>query len=87
MVNDFYRLQETNLNNALVQQFFRTTGQRRPVGVDYFSDAGVLAKAGIPSALFGPGDIAQAHTPDEWIDVRQLENATDLLEKFLRTLP
>jgi len=78
---------ETNASNKLVQLFMRITGQRRPAGVDYFSDAGVLAKGGIACVLFGPGDIAQAHTPDEWIDLRQLEWAGQMLERFLRSLP
>jgi len=78
---------ETNANNKLVQLFLRTTGQRSPAGVDYFSDAGVLAQGGIPCVVFGPGDIAQAHTPDEWIDLRQLERAGQMLERFLRSLP
>ena len=78
---------ETNPGNKLVQLFLRTVGQRQPAGVDYFSDGGVLAQGGIPSVLFGPGDIAQAHTPDEWIDLRQLERAGQMLERFLRALP
>ena len=78
---------ETNSRNKLVQLFLRTTGQRSPAGVDYFSDAGVLAQGGIPSVLFGPGDIAQAHTPDEWIDLGELERAGQMLERFLRSLP
>jgi acetylornithine deacetylase/succinyl-diaminopimelate desuccinylase-like protein len=58
---------ETAPEQALVQQLLRSLGQKSPCAVDYFSDAGVLAEAGIPSVLFGPGDIAQAHTPEEWI--------------------
>jgi acetylornithine deacetylase len=55
--------------------------------VDYFSDGGVLADGQIPSVLFGPGDIAQAHTPDEWVELRQLEQAKNLLVAFLQSLP
>ena len=40
------------------------------MGVRYFCDASVLARGGIPSVVFGPGDIAQAHTADEWISLR-----------------
>lgn len=29
--------------------------------------------------VFGPGDIAQAHTKDEWIDLRELETAARIL--------
>jgi acetylornithine deacetylase len=62
-------------------------GQRAPAGVHYFCDAAVLSRAGIPSVVFGPGDIAQAHTADEWIAVRQVERATAVLTRFLRSLP
>jgi acetylornithine deacetylase/succinyl-diaminopimelate desuccinylase-like protein len=37
--------------------------------------------------LFGPGDIAQAHTADEWISLRSLERATAILSRFLQALP
>lgn len=70
-----------------VTQFMATAGQRKPHGVDYFSDAALLAAGGIPSVLFGPGDIAQAHTPDEWISIESLEQAERLLIRFLRSLP
>jgi succinyl-diaminopimelate desuccinylase len=78
---------ETDPRNRWVTALMSSVRQGSPVGVDYFSDAGVLSDAGIPSVLFGPGDIAQAHTPDEWIDVRQLQRATDMLASFLQSLP
>lgn len=77
----------TNANLPLVQQLLSIARQARPVGVHYFSDAGVFGAAGIPSVLFGPGDIAQAHTADEWISLRELEQAKGLLVRFLRSLP
>jgi acetylornithine deacetylase len=78
---------ETNPDLPLVQQLFAHAGQKKAVGVDYFCDASVLSAAGIPSVVFGPGDIAQAHTADEWISLRSLADATALLTKFLRSLP
>jgi acetylornithine deacetylase len=78
---------ETNYQLPLVQKFFQVTRQKRPVGVDYFCDAAVLAHGGIPSIVFGPGDIAQAHSSDEWISVRSLQKATDILVQFLQSLP
>jgi acetylornithine deacetylase/succinyl-diaminopimelate desuccinylase-like protein len=77
---------ETSLQSPLLPEFFRSARQKRPVGVDYFSDAGVLSAAGIPSVLFGPGDIAQAHTPDEWIGLEQLERGKEMLLRFFKTL-
>jgi acetylornithine deacetylase/succinyl-diaminopimelate desuccinylase-like protein len=77
---------ETNPKLPLVQNFLRCAGQTRPVGVDYFCDAAVLAAGGIPSVVFGPGDIAQAHTADEWISLSELERGKNLLLNFLKSL-
>ncbi|MFN2164682.1 MAG: M20 family metallopeptidase, partial [Anaerolineae bacterium] len=78
---------ETNPRIPLVQAFLGAARQKAPLGVDYFCDAAVLAQCGIPSVVFGPGDIAQAHTRDEWIATRQLEQGASLLIDFLRSLP
>jgi acetylornithine deacetylase len=78
---------ETNPKLPLVQQFLRSIGQTRPLGVDFFCDAAVLSEGGIPSVVFGPGDIAQAHTADEWISLDSLERGKNLLLRFLKSLP
>jgi acetylornithine deacetylase/succinyl-diaminopimelate desuccinylase-like protein len=78
---------ETNPKLPLVRQFLRSVGQKRPAGVDFFCDAAVLAEGGIPSVVFGPGDIAQAHTADEWISLVSLERGKKLLLRFLHSLP
>ncbi len=78
---------ETDPERPLVRQLLRCAAQRQPQGVHYFSDAAVLASGGIPSVLLGPGDIAQAHTADEWVELSQLERATRLLVKFFRDQP
>ncbi len=54
------------------------------IGVSYGTDAAALAVDDIPTVVFGPGDIAQAHTKDEWVHVRQLEDAVDILVEFVR---
>lgn len=78
---------ETDANLPLVRQFLRSVGQPRPLCVHYFCDAAVLAAGGIPSVVFGPGDIAQAHTADEWVSVTQVDRARDILVRFLKSLP
>ena len=78
---------ETSIELPLVRQFLTAANQSKPVGVDFFTDAGVLASAGIPCVVFGPGDIAQAHTVDEWVAVSQLERGNKLLSRFLQSLP
>ena len=53
-------------------------------GVSYGTDASKLARAGIPSVVFGPGSIRQAHSADEWIEIRQVEEAARILVHAIR---
>jgi acetylornithine deacetylase len=78
---------ETSLENPMVQRLLKSAGQKKAAGVDFFTDAGVLSAAGIPSVVFGPGNIAQAHTVDEWVEIKQLSRAQALLTSFLASLP
>jgi acetylornithine deacetylase len=41
----------------------------------------LFAQAGIPALCFGPGDIARAHSATEWVEVEQIEQATQVLEQ------
>lgn len=45
----------------------KLTGQNGTHTVSYATEAGLFQDAGSASIVCGPGDIAQAHTPDEWI--------------------
>jgi acetylornithine deacetylase len=76
---------ETDPRHPLVARFLKSVGQRKPGGVRYFCDASVLGHGGIPSVVFGPGDIAQAHTADEWISLAELERGKGLLLRFLQS--
>jgi acetylornithine deacetylase/succinyl-diaminopimelate desuccinylase-like protein len=78
---------ETNHKLPLVQKFLKVAGQTKPLGVHFFCDAAVLSAGGIPSVVFGPGDVAQAHTADEWISLSELERGKNLLLRFLNSLP
>ena len=78
---------ETNPGLPWVRDFMRSAQQKKPLGVDYYCDAANLAGAGIPTVVWGPGDISQAHTADEWITIEQLERGTDMLTRFLLSLP
>lgn len=40
--------------------------------VTYGTEAGLFANAGIPTVVCGPGDIAQAHAPDEFVELEQI---------------
>ncbi len=78
---------ETNAKLPLVQLFLKAAQRKQSLGVHYFCDASVFSNAGTPSIVFGPGDIAQAHTADEWVAISELERARAVLVKFLRSLP
>jgi acetylornithine deacetylase len=52
--------------------------------VDFWTEASLFSAAGLPALVLGPGDIAQAHTADEWVDLRQLETACDLYASVVR---
>jgi acetylornithine deacetylase len=62
-------------------------GRGRTIGVPFGTDASKIAAAGVPSVVFGPGSIDQAHTADEWVDVEQLRRAEEILYEFLRREP
>lgn len=49
--------------------------------VAYGTEAGYFSKAGIPTVVCGPGDIEQAHRPNEFVELRQLRKC----EAFLRS--
>jgi acetylornithine deacetylase len=51
-------------------------------GVPYGTDAGPLSRSGLACVVFGPGDIAQAHTKDEWIELEQVRAAAELFYRF-----
>jgi acetylornithine deacetylase/succinyl-diaminopimelate desuccinylase family protein len=78
---------DTEISVPLVRNFLKCAGQKKPAGTAFFTDAGVLAAGGIPSIVFGPGDIKQAHTVDEWVSLDAVEQAKELLVKFLTGLP
>jgi acetylornithine deacetylase ArgE len=57
----------------------RVVGTHRVFPVPFGTDASTIARSGIPAVVFGPGDIAQAHTRDEWVDLAEIEKASEIL--------
>ncbi len=53
------------------------------VGVPYATDGAFFAQAGVPTVVFGPGSIRQAHTADEWIAVDEVRQAAEVYYRFL----
>ena len=57
-------------------------GGHRVLAVPYGTDAAPLAEAGVPAVVFGPGDIAKAHTCDEWVPLDEVEQAGEILYRL-----
>lgn len=61
-------------NNAEVLALCRDLLDERPAGaVAYATEAGQFQREGLPTVICGPGSIGQAHQPDEYIAIDQLE--------------
>jgi len=50
--------------------------------VSFGTEAGLFHEASIPAIICGPGHIAQAHQPNEWVEIEQLKRC----ETFMRRL-
>lgn len=51
--------------------------------VDFWTEAALFSAAGFTTFVFGPGDIAQAHTADEWVALEQLERVANTYVRIL----
>lgn len=56
----------------------KTLGESVLAGASYGTDASKLSQAGIPSIVFGPGDISVVHAPGEFVEVDQLERSVEV---------
>ena len=56
---------------------------RELAGANYGTDGSKLSRAGIQTVVCGPGDIAQAHTANEFVEITQLELATRMYSRLL----
>ena len=59
---------------------------RLRVTLDDGTEAGLFQEIGIPTVVCGPGSIEQAHKPDEYVEIDQLDQCLDMLEKLKRKL-
>ena len=60
----------------------RLSRQNDVQAVSYGTEAGLFEEAGRPTVVCGPGDIAQAHTADEFIEEAQLAECMAFLERL-----
>lgn len=70
------RLQARDLADAL----------ELPIGnaVDFWTEAALFSAAGLTAFVYGPGDIAQAHSADEWVALEQLETVANAYLRMMQ---
>jgi acetylornithine deacetylase len=60
-----------------------TTGRGITAGVPYGTDASKLSRVGIPSIVLGPGNIDQAHSSVEFVDLDQVTQAAEIYARMM----
>lgn len=65
----------------------RCSHKTRILAARYGTNASIYAAADVPSVVFGPGSIAQAHTVDEWIELDQVALAASILTATVTSPP
>ncbi len=71
---------------AITQLVRALTGDRDTSKVAYGTEAGLFQRAGIPAVVCGPGDIEQAHKPDEFVALDQLAACEAFLHRVVDSL-
>jgi acetylornithine deacetylase len=71
-----------SVDDAVTRLALRLAREARTTQVAFGTEAGIFKNAGIPTVVCGPGSIAQAHQPDEYVTLAQLGRC----EEFLRGL-
>jgi len=75
----------TNSDNPYVKKFLQAAGMKEVIVTKYCTDgATIIPEKKIPFIIFGPGDIAQAHQNDEYINLESIYRAVDTFVEFLK---
>ena len=61
-------------------------GTNSTYAVSYCTEAGIFQEAGVPTVICGPGNIREAHKPDEFIELSQIATCEGFLRKLIAHL-
>ncbi len=86
-ISEAYSLERgANIVSRLCEAYRRVTGKEaRLSGMPSWTDAAHLAAAGTEAVVFGPGDLALCHTPEERISLSEVETAFRVLLELARS--
>jgi len=71
--------------DAIVQWAMQLSRNHQVGKVSYGTEAGLFQKMGVPTVICGPGDIAQAHRPNEFVTLEQLAQCEKFMDRILET--
>lgn len=77
---------DTKEDADVVDFIKRISGKTKLNTVSYASEVGQFANEGFQSVICGPGDIAQAHRPNEFIEKEQLEKGVVFIQNLIKEL-
>jgi acetylornithine deacetylase len=71
--------------DAIVQWALQLSKNTTAGKVCYGTEAGLFQKMGVPTVICGPGDIAEAHRPNEFVALDQLAQCESFMDRILET--
>ena len=72
-------------SDPIVQWAMQLSNNSTVGKVSYGTEAGLFQKMGVPTVICGPGDIAEAHRPNEFVTLDQLAQCERFMERILET--
>ncbi len=72
-------------SDAIVQWAMQLSRNPSVGKVSYGTEAGLFQKMGVPTVICGPGDIAEAHRPNEFVALEQLAQCESFMDRILET--
>lgn len=75
---------DTKENAAVVNLIKKISGETTLDTVSYASEAGQFANEGFQAVICGPGDISQAHRPNEYITKEQLNKGVEMIQNLIK---
>ena len=82
---NYHSLIFTSSGDSYLKKFLQAAGAREVIITKYCTDgATIIPIKRMPFIIFGPGDIAQAHQNDEYIELESLYRAVDIFVEFLK---
>ena len=81
---------QINEDEEVVQALFKCAKDNKATepkirGGRFDSDAGKFVARGVPTPVFGPGDITQAHSENEWVEIKQVVQAAEIIAQTIIT--